>query len=86
MASFPELGTDKLALWRLVGNDDNQLCCEVAADGDYLILTVETSDDAYVTREIHADIEPLVDRARELHDRCVASGWRPPKFDEELSP
>ena len=87
MPSFPELGTESLALWRLIGEADNELCCEVQADGDLLVLRVLESGTGNITREVHSDIEPVVERAGEIHERCLAAGWRlPPEFDEEFSP
>lgn len=86
MDSYPELGSSRLILWRLIGEADNELCCDVKADGDRLILTVREAGTGNLTREVHPDIEPLVGRSDEIHEQCVDAGWRPPgEFDEELS-
>ena len=86
MPSYPELGNERLVLWRLVGETQNELFCEVEADGDRLVLLVGESGTGNAIREVHADIEPLVHRADDLHDDCIAAGWQPLTFDEELSP
>ena len=84
MTSFPELGAAGLELWRLHGSEADQLHCEVKLDGEALTLIVsQVGTGNVVIAEPHQDLDTLVPRAEQMHDSCLAVGWREFSDDEQ---
>ena len=73
---LPELAAEALVLWRVRDSPDHHLTCSVSDQGGELVLMIrQPTADTPIMTEVHASIEPLVDRAADLQDRYVAAGW-----------
>jgi hypothetical protein len=74
--SLPELAAEALVLWRVRDYPDHHLCCSVSGqDGELVLMIRQPTAATAIMTEVHASIEPLVERATDLQERYIAAGW-----------